>query len=122
MERPTHDSFRAKFARRRHPGYSWCFRCGMPWACVKEHTTPYGPELVECFRALDLDIQLWVITGQVGLLGAGGCFALCDKCWSKLTIEEREPYYWKLLAWWDSTLPVSEEKAHWVIAACREGL
>jgi hypothetical protein len=123
MDQPTHDSIRAKLSRAVHPGFSYCLRCGFPWAVVEGHHTSYGAKLIESYRALDADVRAMVNSGQVSLLGDGACFPLCEKCWAKLTVEEREPYYWKLLRLWDTPdYPLSEEVAHQVIAACREGL
>jgi len=30
----------------------------------------------------------------------GGCFTLCESCWSELTIKERLPYYDHLVTRW----------------------
>lgn len=49
------------------PGYSTCGRCGSSWDRVNPHDTPYSEE--------------------------GGCFSLCEICWSQLTPKTRLPYY-----------------------------
>lgn len=112
---PTHDSIRARFERIVHPGYSYCFRCGRPWASARPHDTDYGP----------LDTESWVASPPDGdMFPVGfmtGCFCLCKDCWEPLTIEEREPYYWTLIRWWDTEHPVGEDRIHDIIAAVRAG-
>lgn len=66
-----------------HPSYSTCLRCGMSWAIVHGHTT-------YC---------------TVG----GGCFPLCEDCWSELTPEDRLSFYRKLWdSWWQWGKPDME--------------
>lgn len=121
--KPTHDSMRAIFARCRHPSYSYCLRCGMPWKIVSGHETPYGPNIVDAYRSFPNGLP-----PGMRLLGQGACFPLCDDCWASLTIEQREPYYWTLLRLWDEGRHsdgidgVSEEQTHQIITAVREGL
>lgn len=85
---PTHDSRRARWARRRHPGLGYCGRCGFPWRAGGNdgpgvpHHTPYG----------------WNEDG--GVSWSRGCFPLCEPCWANLTIPERVPYYESLVAHW----------------------
>jgi len=59
------------------PGLGYCYRCRRPWKThgigVVEHATNYTE--------------------------TSGMFPLCEGCWSKLSPEERLPYYRKL---WDS--------------------
>ena len=57
-----------------HPGYSACGRCGLTWATVEGHDTNYDN---------------W-----------NGCFPLCEGCWSKLTPEERLPFYRQMVDEW----------------------
>lgn len=59
----------------RAKGYSGCFRCGGTWDYAQYHSTDY--------------------TGN-----GGGCFPLCEPCWSGLTPEERLPYYALLVGLW----------------------
>jgi len=55
--------------------YGHCKRCGRTWNIVKEfHDTPYTE--------------------------SSGCFALCQKCWEELTIEERIPFYEEMFDNW----------------------
>lgn len=67
---------------------SKCRRCQRPWwrddvgvkgigVGVKSHSTPYSVE--------------------------GGCFPLCQSCWSMLTPQERLPYYEDLWHVWDES-------------------
>jgi hypothetical protein len=75
---PTHDSPLAANTRYANPSKSWCFRCGMPWGVVKEHST------------------IWSSKGQ-------GCFPLCEGCWSLLgSPEARIEYYKMLIDWWNA--------------------
>lgn len=68
-------SLRARLEQILHPGYSTCGRCERPWATVKPHDTPYGPNR--------------------------GCFPLCEVCWTELAIPElRWPYYVRLWESW----------------------
>ncbi len=102
---PTHDTFRAKFARWRHPGSSWCGRCGRPWTVrpgkgteftLKNHATDYGQ--------------------------GSACFPLCESCWSQLTIDERLPYYVALVNEWERIgSPVPEDKKTAIYEAVRAG-
>lgn len=73
---PTHDSIRARMARAVAPGFSYCGRCGMPWARADEHVTEYSVH--------------------------NGCFPLCEECWQILGHPEaRIPYYKALIDGWD---------------------
>ena len=56
------------------PGYSHCFRCKRPWRFVVPHSTIYDRQR--------------------------GCFPLCEKCWGEITIDERIPFYEKLICEW----------------------
>lgn len=64
------------FYRLIHLGYGCCFRCKMPWASVKSHSTNYTK--------------------------TEGCFPLCEDCWESLTVKERLPYYYLLWMSWES--------------------
>lgn len=66
---------RGLLERRLHPGFSSCYRCWRPWACVRGHATMYSEH--------------------------EGCFPLCQQCWSELPVEGRLPYYKKLWISWD---------------------
>ena len=57
------------------PGYSWCGRCETPWKFVDHHATYYQP--------------------------GRGVFALCQKCWSELTPQERLPFYRQVYEEWE---------------------
>jgi len=89
--RPTHDSPKAKWARRVSPGYSFCLRCGMPWNRVKNHTTWYS--------------------GDVDKPDSHGCFPLCEDCWLLLgSGEARIEYYATLIDEWAAMgHPVTED-------------
>lgn len=63
------------FSRLITPSYGYCLDCGVSWAFAKEHITCYD--------------------------GGNGCFPLCEKCWSSLSVEQRLPYYVELLFTWD---------------------
>ena len=52
------------------PKHSGCGRCGVTCNCCQSHYTDYTPY--------------------------HGCSPLCEHCWSRLTPEERLPYYRKL--------------------------
>ena len=52
-------------------GYGKCYCCGVPWKYAESHTT-------------------WYSEGS-------GCFPLCEKCWGVLTVEERLPFYRKMV-------------------------
>jgi hypothetical protein len=59
------------------PGYSFCYRCGMPWGRVDPHITNYS--MTE------------------------GCFALCEECWTILGHPEARIEYYEMLYndWWE---------------------
>jgi hypothetical protein len=57
------------------PGFGDCHRCGRTWNIAKHHITEFGK---------------------------GGCFPLCEACWSELTPIQRLPYYLKLFVGWVS--------------------
>lgn len=81
---PTHDSLHAKAARLLSPGFSYCGRCGMPWARVEGHVTHYN--------------------------NSSGCFPLCEGCWLVLGHPEaRIEYYATLIRYWESQHEVSDE-------------
>jgi hypothetical protein len=52
-------------------GYGSCGCCGVPWKFTKRHTTDYS--------------------------SISGCFPLCEKCWSELSIDDRVIYYYRLV-------------------------
>lgn len=66
--------FKNRVLRAASPGYSSCFRCGVPWNHAEWHSTRYG----KC----------------------GGCFPLCEGCWSILTPPQRLKYYRRLWGVW----------------------
>jgi hypothetical protein len=71
---PTHDTPLAQAARRLAPfSRGWCLRCGLPWDVAQPHDT-------------------WCEWDGDGFPSLG-MFALCEDCWSPLTVEERWPYY-----------------------------
>ena len=79
------------------PGYGTCFSCRLPWAVVKGHDTPYD--------------------------SVRGVFPLCERCWSSMSVEEREPYYRMLIARWRSQgVTVGPDKEAAIMAAVRKGL
>lgn len=59
---------------RRRDGFGWCYRCGESWKRVEPHRTAYSD--------------------------SGGCFPLCEQCWSDLDPEARLPYYRMLWGNW----------------------
>ncbi len=93
----TRDSALAKFHRLAHPSFSWCLRCGFPWAVVKEHVTHYGH--------------------------GSGCFPLCQECWGVLGCPEaRIEYYKNLIDWWESNgRPISEDRKRDIQRAVANG-
>lgn len=58
------------------PAYGACGRCRTAWKFVDGHTTHYGDE-------------------------GGGCFPLCELCWSEMTPTERLPFYYSLYRQWE---------------------
>lgn len=87
----------ANIARGFAPGYSHCYRCGMPWKFTESHSTMYD--------------------------GGRGCFPLCEDCWSDLTPDERLPFYERLISDWNGKYgcPIEPEKADAILAAVRAG-
>jgi hypothetical protein len=69
------------------PGFGSCGRCGVPWKFVEEHDTKYS--------------------------SSGGCFPLCESCWSALTIPERLPYYRDLMYTWETQRYHAKPPAGW---------
>ena len=78
-------------------GYGRCYRCNLPWNIVGGHCTRYFS-------------TTWN--------HEGGCFPLCEKCWSELTPHERLPYYKKLYDDWNDPDEIWEE----IETAVMEGL
>lgn len=80
----------------------WCGRCHVSWRLTEHHLTPYDE--------------------------GGGCFPLCEWCWSRLTPAERRPYYERLMAHWVSQCRSAREledvwkKRPSIIAAVDAGL
>ncbi len=70
----------------RRKGYGGCMRCGDTWDRTPAHSTSFN--------------ETW------------GAFPLCERCWRKLTITERLPYYlvWRKenVAWVDSITSLTE--------------
>jgi hypothetical protein len=64
-------------------GYSSCHCCGTTWNLCKEHATPFNKN--------------------------SSMFPLCETCWSKLSPEERLPYYYQLINQWGKD-SITEEK------------
>lgn len=58
------------------PGFGHCGRCRTAWKFINGHTTPYVD-------------------------GSGGCFPLCELCWSEMTPQERLPFYYVLFRQWE---------------------
>ncbi len=74
------------------PGYSYCQKCGRPWAVTDGHTTDYG--------------RGW------------GTFPLCKTCWEVLeTPENRLPYYLEMMEMYD----YAPEKRPLIIQAVLDG-
>lgn len=71
-----------------HPSFGSCGRCGMTWATVKGHETPY-----EWFG------EFTEANGE--RVAAAACFPLCVECWTDLTPAERLPYYRALFTRWE---------------------
>lgn len=75
-----------------NPYTGGCFRCTTPWDFIRAHTTPYcgckqdGPH-------------------RNGRDYCSGCFPLCESCWSELSINQRVPFYEKLVALWGREEP-----------------
>lgn len=62
-------------------GFSGCARCGRTWNICKYHITYYDE-----------------VEYMGGKAYSSGFFCLCEHCWSRLTPQERLPYYAK--AFW----------------------
>jgi hypothetical protein len=90
-------SFKIAWQQFCSPGYSTCYKCGVPWKYAEGHTTNYGNHGI-------------------------GCFPLCEKCWASLTPKERLPFYEKLVKEWGKTgSPIPEEKKTEIYKAVLEG-
>jgi len=87
-----------------HSGYGCCSRCQRTWDVVNGHctcffdvewtvTTPDGEDLPVHVQGIPNDGK----SHHVTLTNGGGCFPLCDECWSNLTPAQRLPYYHQLL-------------------------
>lgn len=86
----------AAVARKAAPGYSYCYRCTMPWKFTEAHVTNFSSNQ--------------------------GCFPLCQQCWSELTIEQRIPYYEMLFPRWEQDTPMEDEEKEAILKAVRSGL
>lgn len=75
-------------------GNSRCGRCHAPWWATEWHTTDYSE--------------------------SGGCFPLCEPCWSGLTVEQRVPFYMDLIEEWGPR-HCDNEKAKQILDAVLEG-
>lgn len=69
----------APIVRLLSPGYSWCYRCGLPWSVVTGHETNYTE--------------------------SRGCFPLCGFCWGELELADRLPFYESLIIDWETEGP-----------------
>jgi hypothetical protein len=58
---------------------AWCLRCGRTWEVNGQHITPVQQEGVEYI-------------GE-----PGGCFPLCEQCWSELKTADARLFYYRLL-------------------------
>ena len=67
-----------KFLQLTNPGFSYCKRCGFPWNFAAHFRG--GHHSVNYERSY-------------GIIWYGSHFALCEKCWTKTTIEEKIHYY-----------------------------
>jgi len=80
------------------PHLGACLHCKTTWRFVKPHNTPLNKH--------------------------ESVFPLCEKCWKRLTPEQRLPYYWLLLLEWnmeDGTELADDERAA-LRAAVLQGL
>lgn len=72
------------------PGSGACNKCQMPWAFTDHHSTSYGsPINVDDDPNITINGENMILFAQVQY----GMFALCERCWTKLTPEKRLPYY-----------------------------
>lgn len=85
----------ASASKAAHPGYGQCGRCFLAWPDTKGHTTEYSE--------------------------SGGCFPLCEDCWTELTPKERLPYYRQLWLSWHQWGPVTHVKWEDIEAAVLAG-
>lgn len=98
---------RAALDRHRHPHTGFCKHCGMTWASVAEHSTPYEwTEWVQVPSGQVIHVDNVPSLSSVTVstnrrIPAHACFPLCEKCWAVLTIEERMPYYMALVDSWE---------------------
>lgn len=86
----------AAIARRAAPGFSYCYRCTMPWKYTEAHITNYSNNR--------------------------GCFPLCQQCWSEISIQHRIPYYEMLFARWEQDKPMEAGEKEAILNAVRSGL
>jgi hypothetical protein len=89
------------------PKWAFCYCCGRTYNQIEKHVTIYhengGYEL------------------------SFGCFPLCEWCWSRLTIDERLPYYHRLIEAWRPIRPLEPNRfpVDWeakILRAVRKGL
>lgn len=71
--------------------YSHCYCCGITWNFTEHHTTPYRK--------------------------GSGMLPLCEWCWSRLTADERLPYYVRLFDRWLKESPDLDVTYAEVVAA-----
>jgi hypothetical protein len=91
---------------------SECGRCWRVWAIVEGHSTRYSYESIE-FNLLphemakpDTSLVLRKISSS------WGCFPLCENCWKVLTVEERLPYYSKMIDGWRKSALEDRDDRH----------
>jgi hypothetical protein len=83
-------------------GQSCCMRCMVPWDLTQRHNTNYCPHGV---GAHGIGAMMYLPDGRPVLdyehfLLCSGTFALCEPCWSEMTVLERLPYYLQLIDDW----------------------
>lgn len=83
------------WSQRLAPGYSWCRRCETPWLFVHHHDTTYRPGY--------------------------GLIALCRKCWTELSPEQRLPFYRQVWEHWQEIGRTDDEEWEAIKAAVLEG-
>lgn len=96
-ERPTEPVLFRRWAagvlsRMKYPNRGWCTRCGRAWDSVHGHTTHY------CVQQFGGTCEAPFHDG--GLSMHGGCFPMCQDCWSELKPEDRLPFYRILMDHW----------------------
>ncbi|MDE2096158.1 MAG: hypothetical protein KGL39_02860 [Patescibacteria group bacterium] len=117
--------------RLRHPGYSWCERCGRTWDVAQPHDTVEEGGVTAWTVITDtMSNSLINIHGvphdgkphTIYVTNGDSCFPLCEQCWRELkTPEARLPYYRLLVDEWCKDDTNAEAKWPSIEKAVMEG-